>query len=186
MSRCNIYGRPPQDNSFQNLTVNDTLRIQNALKSTKAEISRVCALTGQKSPINFSGVLKYTGEGSSALNLFAFPSGTTLRTTQVSPADVGDFWFTSEQINKITFQVDAISTLNTELNVSLMFSETPTCIPVDVITVPLTLTASTIASDIYVISETEIQTGSFITIQVTSTATSITNLEVSWTIPFYS
>lgn len=182
MSGCNTSGRPSKDDSFQNLTVNDTLRIYNLLKSTKAEISRVCALTGQITPLQLSGTLKYTGEGSNALSLFAFPSGTTIQSNQAVISGIDDFWFTSEKINKITFQVDALSAENTDLVVSLMFSENPNSTPTDIITIPLTLTSSTIASDVYVMSDAEIPTGYFLTIRVTSSAQNITSLVVSWTL----
>jgi hypothetical protein len=57
MSICNL-GRPAKDASFQNLTTNDSVRVNKLLKSTRADLERLCAIDNNNS-ITFIGSIEY-------------------------------------------------------------------------------------------------------------------------------
>lgn len=75
---CDI-GRPPRDAALQNLTVNNTVRVNKLLKSTKAEIDRFCAESTNDGAITFVGSFQFIGVDESKLNaeysLYLLPSG---------------------------------------------------------------------------------------------------------------
>lgn len=74
MSLCNL-GRPPQDAGLQNLIVNDTLRVNNLLKSVKGEVARLCTENVYvPSSVILTGSSRYI-YGPGINGIYLFPSG---------------------------------------------------------------------------------------------------------------
>lgn len=180
---CNT-GRPPKDDALQNLTVNDTLRVNNLVKAAKAEINTLCA-RDQDIPLVLGGSLTYTNDNNTSptLNLFALPSGSTTRTSSSNVAfALSDLWYTSQELSNIKFQVAAVSTLATTLNVSVGVTSNPAVLPANVLTVALPLTANTIGLVTDISNSVVIPAGSFVTVNVSSSGVSVTDVRVTWTL----
>ena len=179
---CNT-GRPPKDDAFQNLTVNDTLRVNNLVKTTKAEIDRLCSIDAQSASLILGGSMHFEGASEVGLDLFALPSGPSMRSSVIMvPVAVPDLWYTSEELLVRKFQVSAISVgVDTTLNVSIGVTSNPTVATTDVLTVSLPLTSNTVNLVTDVSGTVIIPTGSFVTVHVTSTSTNLTDIRVSWT-----
>jgi hypothetical protein len=179
---CNT-GRPPKDDALQNLTVNDTLRVNNLIKATRAEIERLCA-TDELVPLVIGGALTMILDGGdpAALDLSALPSGTSSNIVRSAAATVANLWYTSQDLIISKFQVAAVSADNTTLNVAVGVTSDPAVAPTDVLTVALPLTASTVALDTDVSDTVLIPAGSFVTIHVTSSTTTLEDVRVSWTL----
>lgn len=178
---CNT-GRPPKDDALQNLTVNDTLRVNNLLKSTKAEIDRLCGRDQSAASVVLAGSLTRSGFLPSLIDLSALPSGSTIRIgTQIS-AVVSDFWYTSEDLIVDKFQVAAVSTVAGPLNVAVSVTSDPAVLPTDVLTIPFDLSANIVNVQTDVSGTVAIPAGSYVTIHVTSPATDLSDVRVSWTL----
>lgn len=177
---CNT-GRPPKDDALQNLTVNDTLRVNNLLKSTKAEIDRLCARDQVASLVLGGSVIYSTQEPSAIENVYALPSGSTILNGQ-SPAAVSDLWYTSQDLIIDKFQVAALSPVAGPLNVAVGVTSDPAVSPTDVLTIPFSLSASTVDVETDVSGTVLIPAGSYVVIHVTSTATDLADVRVSWTL----
>jgi hypothetical protein len=177
---CNT-GRPPKDDALQNLTVNDTLRVNNLLKSTKAEIDRLCT-RDQSASLVLAGSLIQSVVQPSLLDLPALPSGSTIRNVPQIVAVVSDFWYTSEDLIIDKFQVAALSTVAGPLNVAVGVTSDPVVLPTDVLTIPFDLSANIVNVQTDVSGTVAIPAGSYVTIHVTSPVTDLSDVRVSWTL----
>lgn len=181
---CNT-GRPAKDDALQNLTVNDTLRVNNRVKSTKAEIDRLCSQieTVQNIPTVLAGSLLYVEEGSpNGLELFLLPSGFTLITNPLMnepPCEA--LWYTPQDFTVEKLQVSISSSVNATIDVSVGVLSSPTGPITNVST--MTLSASTTATlQTSVPSNIVIPAGSYVTIHISSTSVNLSDVRASWTL----
>lgn len=175
---CNT-GRPPKDDALQNLTINDTLRVNNLIKSTKAEIDRLCP-PNQNVPIVLGGSMYYNPEGSAAIDLKTFPSGLTEHFTSTNSPSVSNFWYTPEDLTVSKFQVAAYANSAVILDVSISTTSDPLSPPVDLLTVQLALngTNNSIQSDDS--GSVVIPAGSYVTIRNVTSTSGPNEIYVSW------
>lgn len=183
---CNT-GRPPKDDALQNLTVNDTLRVNNLIKSTKAEIDRLCSQveTIQNVPIVLAGSLIYTGQSTEdGFNQPLLPSGPTVRTTpNITPPTVETLWYTPQDLTVEKLQVSLISTVGATFDVSVGVLSSPTGPITDLSTITLSVSASTVDLQTSVPSNVVIPAGSYIIIHITSSSLeALTDVRASWTL----
>jgi hypothetical protein len=181
---CNT-GRPPKDDALQNLTVNDTLRVNNLVKSTKAEIDRLCSQieTVQNVPIVLAGSFSYSGQDSeNGFELFLLPSGFTPVTSASIPPSATNLWYTPQDLTVEKLQVSLISTVSSTFDVSVGFFSSPSGPITGVSTIILSVGVSTVELQTSVPSNTVIPAGSYITISVTSGSLDLTGVQASWTL----
>ena len=181
---CNT-GRPAKDDALQNLTVNDTLRVNNIVKSTKAEIDRLCSQVEsvQNAPIVLAGSFRYLGQESpDGFELFLLPSGFTSRTnprmTQ-PPAEV--LWYTPQDLTIEKLQVSITSSSNATFVASVSVFSSPTGPSTEVSQMILSagVTATLQTS---VPSTVVIPAGSYIAIFISSGSTNLSDVRASWSL----
>jgi hypothetical protein len=77
---CNL-GKPSKDLAFQNVDVNQSVRVNKLLKVTRAEFDRLCAIKDTKAHL-FAGSVEFFGDNVSppvlpfGFTMYALPSGT--------------------------------------------------------------------------------------------------------------
>jgi len=181
---CNT-GRPHKDDALQNLTVNDTLRVNNLVKSTKAEIDRLCSQieTVQNVPIVLAGSFSYAGQDSeNGFDLFLLPSGfTPVTSTSILPSAT-NLWYTPQGLTVEKLQVSLISTVSSSFGVSVGVSSSPGGPFTEETAMTLSVGASTVELQTSVPSNIVIPAGSYITIIFSSASLDLTGVQASWTL----
>lgn len=189
MSLCNL-GRPPQDAGLQNLIVNDTLRVNKLLKSTKAEVDRLCAdiaIATSQSPTVFEG--SFTGTGLSDFENYqtwAFPVGSSFVSSYRYTDTPFTFIWTDEALVIDDFRAVATAESGGDIPTPINFTLGIVAVPVigagaEIITIPFTGVTSTPVSQISSAVPVTIPAGSYVSIGI-NMSNFLSSFKVSWSI----
>jgi hypothetical protein len=195
MSVCDL-GRPPRDAAVQNLTVNDTVRVNKLLKATKAEIDRLCAVS-DNSATTFVGSFIFSGttvEPNTILDpdyaLNVLPTGVTDNgSVNTSPAALNLTLYTDVDlvVRKLQAAVTTGSSVPSTNNVDVSVSAgtTPTSLSA-VLTLNLLSTNGAIVRETDISETAIIPAGSYYSVVISegtgSTQNVVTSLVASWTL----
>lgn len=195
MSLCDL-GRPPRDAAVENLSVNDTLRVNKLLKVTKAEIDRLCAVDDNNT-ITFTGSFEYFDEQNpqtpiSNYSLWTLPTGAKY-VNNSSVSTVGDpalnlTLYTDKELVIEYFQVTSSDYTNPSstqnINVSVSSGATPASVT-DILTLNLLNINPNAARATYEGSNVVIPANSFYSIHLRQGAGSVGGVSIirtSWTL----
>lgn len=198
MSFCNL-GRPPKDAAVQNLTVNQSVHVNNLLKATRAEVDRLCAVKDAANVL--IGSVEYFGENLSpsvlpiGFTIYSQPSG-----SRYIGSDITDFTnsnlaltlYTDTDLIVRKFQMSVNPELSPELspavqlNGCLSVGSTPTLLT-NLVTLNFTnVSSGSVARETFTGESVVIPANSYYTILVRqsngSVANNINRLRASWTL----
>lgn len=105
MSTCN-FGRPQTDADFQNMGVNNELRINDTLKATTTEIQQLCSTIDNSYVM--VGSYSFGGSITGSFSTYTLPSGKASETIVRSSPSVYTSFYTDRALRVDKFQVTVI------------------------------------------------------------------------------
>lgn len=181
MSTCNT-GRPPADATFQNLVVNDQLRVNNVLKSTKGEIERLCSVYArQQLPLIGTYLDSRTSLDPPPLqniSTYVVPVGNTTQAIALPSPTIASMFYTDAELRVDKFQATVIGAgaqliPGLTFNVSISVTQNiPTPIPSDILTLSMPNVTTTLKQSTNETGTVHIPANSFISIHIDISAAS--------------
>lgn len=178
MSTCNT-GRPPADATFQNLVVNDQLRVNNVLKSTKGEIERLCSVLDSvdaRQQLPLIGTYLDSRSPTSAplqnISTYLVPVGNTTQAIALPSPTIATMFYTDAELRVDKFQATVIGsgaqlipglTFNVSISVT---PNIPTPIPSDILTLSIPNVTTTLNQSTNETGTVHIPANSFISIHI--------------------
>jgi hypothetical protein len=198
MSICNL-NRPPTDAVFQNVAVNNQLRVNKILKVTSAEVGRLCSLLNRSQhQQKLVGSYKNTAASPNPVipvlpdgfSTYIFPSGATIENTNTgSNITVNNAFYTDAELSIDKFQItvtgSSTQTTPVTFQVSIGYGPNPSNVgAVDVATLSVSNVTSVPLHATYDSSPVIIPANSYVSVHIVlpNGASVQPTCEVGWSI----